>query len=329
MQKCLEEDFGFTGGTIDKLESIPGYKTGIDINEFKETIKEIGISLIGQTLNLTPADKKIYALRDAISCVDNIPLIASSIMSKKIASGANKLVLEVMVGSGAFMKTKLEAIELSKQMNEIGKLANKETICVLTNMNEPLGKSVGNTLEIIEVVQSLKGNINPDVKEVVCTLGAYMLKMAGKGENIEENKKVIEEQILNGKGYEKFKELVNKQGGDINYIENTELFTKALYEIQVISNRTGFIKELDARTIGETSVLLGAGRVNKEDKIQNEVGIILNKKVGDEVKEGEVLAVVHSNSIEKAEEASKKIQLAYEIVVENVKRPEAILGIIE
>lgn len=314
---------------MDKLESIPGYQTGIEIREFKENVKRIGISLIGQTLELAPADKKMYALRDAISCVDSIPLIASSIMSKKIASGANKMVLEVMVGNGAFMKTKQEAIALSKQMNSIGELAGKQTICVLTNMEEPLGTSVGNTLEIIEVIESLKGNIRPDVKEVVTTLGAYMLKMAGKGEDIEKNKKKVEGQIQNGKGYEKWKELVKTQGGVIDYIEDPELFPKALYEYPVVSKQSGYIKKLEARTVGEVSVFLGAGRMKKEDEIEKEVGIRLYKKIGDKVEEGEIIASIYANKMEKAEEATKRLEKAYEISTEKVKRPKVILGIVE
>lgn len=327
--KMSGRGLGFTGGTVDKLESIPGYKTGLAMDEFKQNIKEIGISLIGQTLDLAPADKKIYALRDATCCVESIPLIASSIMSKKIASGADKVVLEVMCGNGAFMKTKQEAIELSKQMNAIGKLAGKETVCILTNMDEPLGRSVGNILEVIEVVESLKGDISPDVKEVVCTLGAHLLKMAGKGENIEENKEKIEEQIRNGKAYEKWKELVQKQGGVVDYIEDTELFPKARYEYPVISRKSGFVKRVEAKAVGETSVFLGAGRMKKEDDIEKEVGIVLSKKVGDKVEQGEVLAVVYANHKEKAEEAVKKIEEAYEVIEEKVKRPKVILGIVE
>ena len=186
--KMSGRGLGFTGGTVDKLESIPGYKTQVDIHTFKQNVENIGISMISQTLNLAPADKKIYALRDSISCVESIPLIASSIMSKKIASGAQKIVLDVTVGKGAFMKDLEQAEALSKEMISIGKLAGRETICVLTNMNEPLGYSIGNTLEVIEAIQFLKGNMPEDLKEVVLTLGAYMLKLAGKGDNIEENK---------------------------------------------------------------------------------------------------------------------------------------------
>lgn len=197
--KMSGRGLGFTGGTADKLESIPGYRIWLDIDEIKENVKNIGISLASQTGDLAPADKKIYALRDAIGCVDNIPLIASSIMSKKIASGANKIVLEVMVGSGAFMQTVEEATKLCNQMISIGKLAGKDVVCVLTNMNEPLGINVGNSLEVIEATECLKGNISNDVKEVVCTLGSYMLEMAGFGADTETNKRKIEEQIYNRK----------------------------------------------------------------------------------------------------------------------------------
>jgi pyrimidine-nucleoside phosphorylase len=226
--KMSGRGLGFTGGTKDKLEAIPGYKTEISIEEFINNVNKVGISLIGQTLNLAPADKKLYALRDTINCTANIPLISSSIMSKKIAAGANKVVLDVTCGSGAFMKDIKDAEELSKTMINIGKLANKETVCVITNMDQPLGKMVGNTLEIIEAIEALKGNMQEDVKNVVLELGAYILKLDGKGNDVEENKKAIEEVIANGKAYKKFLELVANQGGDISYIENTEKFEKAL-----------------------------------------------------------------------------------------------------
>ena len=212
--KMSGRGLGFTGGTVDKLESIPGYQTGIDIHKFVENVKKVGISMISQTLNLAPADKKIYSLRDSISCVESIPLIASSIMSKKIASGAQKIVLDVTCGSGAFMQSLEKAQELAKEMITIGKLADKETICILTNMDEPLGYAVGNSLEVIEAIQFLKGDMPEDVKEVVLELGAYMIKLAGKGENIEQNKSRLLENIKNKKAYEKFIQLVENQGGD-------------------------------------------------------------------------------------------------------------------
>ena len=202
--KMSGRGLGFTGGTADKIESIPGYNTEISEKEFINNVKNIGISLITQTLNLAPADKKIYALRDTISCVENMSLIASSIMSKKIAAGANKIVLDVTCGSGAFMKNEQDAIKLSEIMKKIGELANKETVCVITNMDEPLGKNVGNTLEILEVINALKGNIEKDVQEVVLELGAQMIRLARKGDSIEENKRKMLENIQNGKALEKF-----------------------------------------------------------------------------------------------------------------------------
>ena len=327
--KMSGRGLGFTGGTADKLESIPGYRIGLDADELKQNVKQIGICLASQTLDLAPADKKIYALRDAIACIDSIPLIASSIMSKKIAGGASKFVLEVMCGSGAFMQTREDAVKLCKQMKMVADLAEKEMICVLTNMDEPLGRSVGNTLEVIEATESLKGNISEDVKEVVCTLGAYILKLAGKGDNIEDNKKKIEEQIYNGEGYKKWKELVAKQGGDIAYIEDTNLFKKAIYEMPVIAEESGFVCNLDARRVGEISVNLGAGRIRKEDKIEKEAGIVLNKKVGDKVEKGDTLATIFANNKEKADQAAITLKEAYGLSEKQVIKPKEILGVIE
>ena len=237
--KMSGRGLGATGGTKDKLEAIPGYRTEIGIDEFIENVKKIGISLIGQTLNLAPADKKLYALRDTISCTANIPLISSSIMSKKIAAGANKIVLDVTCGSGAFMKTVSEARELSRTMIDIGKLAGKETVCIITNMDQPLGTMVGNTLEVIEAVEALKGNMHDDVKNVILELGAYILKLDGKGESIQENKKKIEQAIASGDAYKKFLQLVENQCGDISYIEDTDKFTKAKYKMPVEAIKTG------------------------------------------------------------------------------------------
>ncbi len=324
--KMSGRGLGITGGTSDKLESIPGYKTNITTEEFKNNIKEIGISLIGQTEGLAPADKKIYALRDAIGCVDSIPLIASSIMSKKIASGANKLVLEVMCGSGAFMKTTEQGQKLSKQLEAIGNLAGIETRCVLTNMDEPLGRSIGNVLEVIEVTESLRGHIEPDVKEVVCFLGAQVLMLAKKVDNVEDGKTKIAEQIANGKAYEKWIELIKRQGGDIGYIENTNLFNKPKILFKLACEQSGYIKKADARLIGEASVILGAGRVNKEDEIDKEVGIILNKKVGDKVYKQEKIATIYANDERKLEKAIEKLKQAFEITEETIQRPEVILG---
>ena len=313
MLKCLEEDFGYTGGTIDKLESIPGYNTNLNEIEFVENVKKIGISLIGQTLNLAPADKKIYALRDATSTTESIPLIASSIMSKKIAAGANKIVLDVTYGSGAFMKTKEKAQELASTMIRIGKLANRETIAVITSMEEPLGRCVGNSLEVIEAIEFLKGKMENDVKDVVLKLGSNMMKLAGKGDNLEENKIKMLENVQNGKALEKFKELVKNQCGDVSYIEDINRFKKAKYIIPVYSEKDGRVKSLKAESIGKLSVLLGAGRIKKDDSIYKEVGIVLNKKIGHNVKNGDILAYIHSNDEDKAEKAKEELKKIYEI----------------
>ena len=311
--KMSGRGLGYTGGTIDKLESIPGYKTDISIEEFKQNVKDVGISVIGQTMNLAPADKKIYALRDSISATESIPLIASSIMSKKIAAGANKIVLDVTYGSGAFMKTKERAEELAKVMTKIGKLAGRDTVCVITPMEQPLGKNVGNSLEVIEAIEFLKGNMQEDVKDVVLEIGSNMIKLAGKGDNLEENKQKMLENIQNGKALEKLKELVKIQGGDVSYIDDTNKFERAKYIMQVEATRDGTITSLKAEEIGKLSVSLGAGRMKKEDKIENSVGIVLDKKIGDNVKKGDIVAYIHANDENKAKEAVKKLEEIYVI----------------
>ena len=324
--KMSGRGLGFTGGTVDKLESIPGYNTKIDMNTFVQNVEKIGISMISQTLNLAPADKKIYALRDSISCVESIPLIASSIMSKKIASGADKIVLDVTVGSGAFMKTKEKARKLAKQMIEIGKLANRETVCVLTNMDEPLGYAVGNSLEVIEAIEFLNGNIIEDVKEVVLELGANMLKLAGIGEDIEQNKEILMKNIKNGKAFEKFKELVQMQGGDITYLEDVEKFQKAKYIEYVYSEEKGYIRKIDAKEIGKIVCELGAGRIEKEDEIDYSVGLILRKKVSDKVAKGEEIAYIYANDTEKLGIAKQKLLKNIKISEEKVEKPKIVLG---
>ena len=317
--KMSGRGLGFTGGTVDKMESIPGYRTNVTIEEFIEVadfiedVKKVGISMIGQTMNLAPADKKIYALRDTIACVENIPLIASSIMSKKIASGANKIVIDVTVGKGAFMKNKEDAQKLAEQMIRIGKLAGREVKCVLTPMDEPLGYSIGNSLEVIEAINFLKGDMPKDLKEVVLELGANMLQLAGKGENIEENKLKILENIENENAYNKFVEMVENQGGDISFVKDTTKFKKSKYILAVVTKKTGKVTEINAEDIGKLACYLGAGRVNKDDKIEPDVGIILNKKVGDEVLEDDFLAYICANDENKLIEAEKRILEIYKI----------------
>lgn len=326
--KMSGRGLGFTGGTIDKLESIPGYNTNIEVEKFIENVQKVGISVIGQTANLAPADKKLYGLRDSISCVGSMPLIASSIMSKKIAAGAEKIVLDVTVGSGAFMKTKEDAIKISKMMKDIGTLANRETVCVLTNMDEPVGRAVGNTLEILETIQCLKGNMPEDIKEIILGIGAQIIKLAGEGDNLEENRNKILENINNGRAYTKFLELVQIQGGDISYIENPEKFQKARYIIPVYSEEEGYVEELNAEKVGVTSVHLGAGRVKKEDGIDHSVGMWIEKKVGDRVNKGDILAYIHANDTEKGNTAVKDLKQAYKIIKNPIQMENYILDII-
>ena len=326
--KMSGRGLGFTGGTVDKMESIPGYKTNIDVNEFISNVEKVGISMIGQTMNLAPADKKIYELRDSISCVENIPLIASSIMSKKIASGANKIVIDVTVGKGAFMKTKEDAEKLANEMIKIGKLANREVKCILTSMDEPLGYSVGNSLEVIEAINFLKGDMTEDLKEVVLELGAYMLKLAGKGDDIENNKKKMLENIQNGKAYQKFEEMVQNQGGDISYLQDTIKFEKSKYVSAVVTEKTGYVQEINAEEIGKLSCYLGSGRIHKEDKIEPNVGIIINKKVGDKVEEQDFLAYICANEEEKLREAERRILEIYKIEEKEVDKNPVIIEII-
>ena len=326
--KMSGRGLGFTGGTVDKLEAIPGYKTGIDINSFIQNVENIGISMISQTLNLAPADKKIYALRDSISCVESIPLIASSIMSKKIASGANKIVLDVTVGSGAFMKDIEQASQLAKAMIEIGKLANRETVCVLTNMDEPLGYAVGNTLEIKEAVEALKGNMPEDVKQVVLELGAYMIKLAKVTDSIENAKEILTQKIESGEAFNKFIELVQNQGGDTSYITNLDKFEKAKYIEPVYSEKSGYIQKINAEKIGKLACSLGAGRIRKEDKIDMAVGIILNKKVGEYVEEGDCLGYIHTNNENTLEEAKSELINTIKIEGQEKEPIKTILKII-
>lgn len=326
--KMSGRGLGYTGGTADKIEAIPGYNTGISEKEFIANVKNIGISLITQTLNLAPADKKIYALRDTIACTGSIPLIASSIMSKKIASGANKIVLDVTCGFGAFMKNIEDARELSRTMIEIGNLANRETVCVITNMNEPLGFTVGNSLEIIEAIEFLQGKMPEDLKQVVLELGAYMVKLAGKGSNIEENKKMLVENIQNGKAYNKFIELVQNQGGDIEYVKDVTKFEKAKIIQEVISTTEGYVQEINAEEIGKLSCDLGAGRKTKKDKIDLQVGIILNKKIGDFVNKGDKLATIYANDIAKAKDTENELRRIYKIGKEKIEE-NTIIDIIE
>ena len=287
--KMSGRGLGFTGGTIDKLESIPGFNTSIDINKFKEQVKNIKVAIVGQMGNLVPADKKIYALRDVTGTVESIPLIASSIMSKKLASGASCIVIDVKVGNGALMKTLEEAKKLANLLVEIGKQHNKKVVCFITDMDEPLGYAIGNSLEVIESINTLKGNGPKDLTNLVIELSSYMISMA-KDITVEQAKQEVIENLNNGKAYNKFVELVESQEGNINDIKVSNNI------LSIKSHEEGYIKHIDALRLGENARIIGAGRLSKEENIDFEVGIVLNKKVGDYIKEGEELLRVYINN---------------------------------
>ncbi len=327
--KMSGRGLGFTGGTIDKLESIPGYNVNLTIDEFKDNVREIGISLIAASLNLAPADKKIYALRDTIACTANIPLIASSVMSKKIAAGANKILIDITCGTGAFMKDVRSAKELASMMIKIGRLAGREVRCVITNMDEPIGYAIGNSLEVIEAVRALKGDMPEDIQEIIRTLGTQMLLMSGATQDSLEAEKMIVDAINSGRAFEKFKELVAKQDGDVSYIESTDKFEKAKYIIPVFAEERGALKEIDTEMIGNISVYLGAGRVRKEDEIDHAAGIIMNQRIGNVVEVGQVLAYIHTNDESKIEGALKNMKDAFVLDPKRVAKPKTILGIIK
>ena len=313
--KMSGRGLGHTGGTIDKLETFKGFSVELTENQFMENVNKINIAIMGQSGNLVPADKKLYALRDVTATVDNMSLIASSIMSKKLASGADAIVLDVKVGDGAFMKTPEAAKELAQEMVDIGKHLGRETIGVISDMDQPLGYAIGNSLEVIEAIELLKGNGPKDLLELTLTIGSNMLLCAKVAQSEEEARKMLIENIENGKGLEKLKDFVKSQGGDISPIDDYSKFPQAKYIEKVISPVDGFITKIHAEAFGLIAMELGAGRATKESEIDLAVGIVLNKKRGEKVNKGDVLAYIHSNSYEKIEKAKKSI--LENIVIEN------------
>lgn len=325
--KMSGRGLGHTGGTIDKLESIPGFKVELTSEQFIKQVNDIKMAVVSQSGNLTPADKKIYALRDVTGTVPSIPLIASSIMSKKIASGADAIVLDVKVGEGAFMKTVEEAEELAHAMVTIGNRVGRKTIAILSDMSQPLGYAVGNALEVKEAIDVLKGHGPEDVKELCLTLGSQMVLLSGKAQSIEEARKKLEEVLNNGKALETFKAFVASQGGDPSITEHPDLLPQAKYKVDVPAKEAGYIKKIIANEIGVAAMLLGAGRETKDSEIDLSVGIVLNKKVGDHVEKGESLATIHSNR-EDIEDIKKKIYSNINITNEIIETPSLIKGII-
>lgn len=291
MAKMSGRGLGHTGGTVDKLESIPNFRTSLATEEFADIVNNCGLCVAGQSGRLCPADKKLYGLRDVTATVDNMPLIASSIMSKKLAGGADCIVLDVKCGSGAFMKDEESAARLAEKMVEIGRGAGRKIAALITDMDRPLGKNIGNSLEVIEAVETLKGNGPEDLTEISVLLSAKLLELAGKGTS-EDCKALAKSKIDDGSALKKLAEMVKLQGGDENYILDTELFPRARYSRKVMASESGYISSMNTEGVGSVCVSLGAGRQKKEDSVDASAGIIIEKKTGDYVEKGEVLATL-------------------------------------
>lgn len=326
--KMSGRGLGHTGGTIDKLESFAGFSTGISSEHFIDQVNEIGISIMGQTLDLAPADKKLYALRDVTATVDNMSLIASSIMSKKLASGADAIVLDVKTGSGAFMKKEEDAFALAKEMVELGKHAGRKMAAIVSDMDQPLGFAVGNALEVKEAIETLKGNGPADFVELCMTLGAQMIIAGRMAENTEQATAMLKDVIADGTALDKLAAFVEAQGGDTSAVYDTSLLPEASIIEEITSEKEGYVEKIICDEIGICSLILGGGRETKESEIDLSVGLVLHKKVGDYVKKGESLATIHANDSNKLAQAKERFLKAYSFSDKAVERSKFIKGIL-
>ncbi|MFS0672728.1 pyrimidine-nucleoside phosphorylase [Ornithinibacillus sp. 179-J 7C1 HS] len=325
--KMSGRGLGHTGGTIDKLESVPGFHTEITNQQFIDLVNKNKVSVIGQTGNLTPADKKLYSLRDVTATVNSIPLIASSIMSKKIASGADAIVLDVKTGAGAFMKDINDAKELARAMVSIGKQVGRNTMAVISDMSQPLGYAIGNALEVKEAIETLQGKGPKDLTELCLVLGSQMVVLAEKAKSLEEGRKLLEENLTNGKAFEHFKTFLVSQGGDASVVDNPDLLPKASNLIEVKATTSGTVKSIIADHLGTAAMMLGAGRATKESEIDLAAGIMLHKKVGDSVSKGEPLLTLHSNS-KNVDAVIDLIQSSIIVTDEKTEKPTLIYDVI-
>ena len=326
--KMSGRGLGYTGGTLDKLEAIPGFQIELSEDKFVELVNESKVAIIGQSGNLAPADKKLYALRDVTATVDSIPLIASSIMSKKIAAGADAIVLDVTTGAGAFMKNIEDAKRLASTMVQIGKLANRQTMAVISDMSQPLGEAIGNSLEVVEAIETLQGKGPKDLEEMCYVLGSQMVVLAKKADTLEQAREMLEEALHSGKAFAKFKEMVANQGGDVSVIDHPEKLLTAKYEIELPAKQSGVITKLVANELGIAAMMLGAGRKTKEDTIDFAVGLKLRKKVGEAIQEGESVLTIYAN--QPAEEIQDVVALLYQNIEigPSGQEPPLIHGII-
>ena len=327
--KMSGRGLGFSGGTLDKLESIPGYRVNLSKDEFLRQLKNLGIVLTGQSADLAPADGRLYSLRDVTGTVDSIPLIASSVMSKKIAAGANVIVLDVKVGLGAFMKTIADARELSNLMVAIGALSGRKVVALLSDMNQPLGTAVGNSLEVREAIDTLHGGGAPDFREHCLVVAAHLIFAGGRAASLPAARELAETAVASGQAWEKFRQLVIAQGGDVRYIDEPERFPKAQLEERILAERSGALARVNAMNVGEASVLLGAGRARKTDPVDHAVGILVHHKVGDRVKPGETLFTLYANDAERLAAGLEACRGAVEWSDQPVERLPQFYGVIE
>jgi len=318
--KMSGRGLGHTGGTVDKLEAVPGFHTDITNKEFIELVNKNKVAVVGQSGNLTPADKKIYSLRDVTATVNAIPLIASSIMSKKIASGADAIVLDVKTGAGAFMKELDDAQNLADAMVTIGNSVGRKTMAVISDMSQPLGNAIGNALEIKEAIDTLQGKGPKDLTDLCLTLGSQMVVLANQADSMESARKLLHENLMNGKAFEKFKVLLESQGGDTRVADQPELLAQATYKIELPAKNSGTVAAIVADEIGAAAMILGAGRATKDSIIDLAVGLVLHKKIGDTVKEGEPLLTIHANQ-ENVEEVKEKLYASIDISSSTVETP--------
>lgn len=326
--KMSGRGLGFTGGTVDKMESIPGFRIALSPEEFLSQVNNIGMSVIGQTAHITPADKKIYALRDVTATVDDFGLIASSIMSKKLAAGSDAIVLDVKVGDGAFMENQQDAVKLAELMVKIGNNAGRRTVAAITEMGQPLGRAVGNSLEVIEAIETLKGNGPEDITELAVRLSGIMVYLGGKAENPEAGRAMTEEALRSGKGLAKLRQFIEAQGGDPKVVDDYELFPKHSIKKELKAETCGYVEKIEARRIGLASQHTGAGRATKEDSLDLSAGIYVCKKVGDKVDTGDVLAVFYGNDDVKIDNAMAEAKQAFTIGDKPTEPPTLIKEII-